>query len=79
MKKIYSVMIMCVAALTSMLFVSCERDIVPTETVLSVIDEEITPSYTLCKVTCSFYTDATIEYASVQYSTTEDFARYNVT
>ena len=80
MKKIYSVMIMCVAALTSMLFVSCEkRDIIPTETVLSVIDEEVTPSYTSCKVTCSFYTDATIEYASVQYSTTEDFARYNVT
>ena len=79
MKKIYSVMILCVAVVTSMLFVSCERDIVPTETVLSVIDEEITPSYTTCKVTCSFYTDATIEYASVQYSTTEDFARYNVT
>ena len=36
MKKIYSVMIMCVAALTSMLFVSCEkRDIIPTETVQS--------------------------------------------
>ena len=79
MKKIYSVMILCVAVVTSMLFVSCERDIVPTETVLSVIDEEVTPSYTTCKVTCSFYTDATIEYASVQYSTTEDFARYNVT
>ena len=80
MKKIYSVMITCVAALTTMLFVSCDnRDIVPTETVLSVIDEEVTPSYTTCKVTCSFYTDATIEYASVQYSTTEDFARYNVT
>lgn len=79
MKKIYSVMILCVAVVTSMLFVSCERDIVPTETVLSVIDEEITPSYTTCKVTCSFYTDATIEYASVQYSTTEDFAIYDVT
>lgn len=79
MKKIYSVMILCVAVVTSMLFVSCERDIVPTETVLSVIDEEVTPSYTSCKVTCSFYTDATIEYASVQYSTTEDFAIYDVT
>lgn len=80
MKKIYSVMIMCVAALTSMLFVSCEkRDIIPTETVLSVIDEEVTPSYTSCTIACTFYTDATIEYASVQYSTTEDFARYNVT
>lgn len=79
MKKIYSVMILCVAVVTTMLFVSCDRDIVPTETVLSVIDEEVTPSYTSCKVTCSFYTDATIEYASVQYSTTEDFARYNVT
>lgn len=79
MKKIYLVMILCVAVVTSMLFVSCERDIVPTETVLSVIDEEVTPSYTTCKVTCSFYTDATIEYASVQYSTTEDFAIYDVT
>ena len=79
MKKIYSVMILCVAVVTSMLFVSCERDIIPTETVLSVIDEEVTPSYTSCKVTCSFYTDATIEYASVQYSTTEDFAIYDVT
>lgn len=79
MKKIYSVMILCVAVVTSMLFVSCERDIVPTETVLSVINEEVTPSYTSCKVTCSFYTNATMDYASVQYSTTEDFARYNVT
>lgn len=79
MKKIYSVMILCVAVVTSMLFVSCERDIVPTETVLSVINEEVTPSYISCKVTCSFYTNATIDYASVQYSTTEDFARYNVT
>lgn len=79
MKKIYSVMILCVAVVTSMLFVSCERDIVPTETVLSVIDEEVTPSYTSCTIACTFYTDATIDYASVQYSTTEDFARYNVT
>lgn len=80
MKKIYSVMIMCVAVLTSMLFVSCEkRDIIPTETVLSVIDEEVTPSHSTCQITCSFHTDATIEYASVQYSTTEDFAKYNVT
>ena len=79
MKKIYSVMIMCVAVLTSMLFVSCDRDIVPTETVLSVIDEKVTPSYISCTIACTFYTDATIEYASVQYSTTEDFARYNVT
>lgn len=79
MKKIYSVMIMCVAVLTSMLFVSCDRDIVPTETVLSVIDEKVTPSYRSCTIACTFYTDATIDYASVQYSTTEDFARYNVT
>jgi hypothetical protein len=79
MKKIYSVMILCVAVVTSMLFVSCERDIVPTETVLSVIDEKVTPSYTSCTIACTFYTDATIDYASVQYSTTEDFARYNVT
>ena len=79
MKKIYSVMILCVAVVTSMLFVSCERDIVPTETVLSVIDEEVTPSHSTCQITCSFHTDATIEYASVQYSTTEDFAKYNVT
>lgn len=79
MKKIYSVMVMCVAVLTSALFVSCDEDIVPTETVLSVIDEEVTPSYTSCAIACTFYTDATIEYASVQYSTTEDFARYNVT
>ena len=35
MKKIYSVMVMCVAALTSALCVSCDRDIFPTETVLS--------------------------------------------
>lgn len=79
MKKIYSVMVMCVAALTSALFVSCDEDIVPTETVLSVIDEEVTPSHSTCQITCSFHTDATIEYASVQYSTTEDFAKYNVT
>ena len=79
MKKIYSVMIMCVAVLTSMLFVSCDRDIVPTETVLSVIDEKVTPAYRSCTIACTFYTDATIDYASVQYSTTEDFARYNVT
>ena len=79
MKKIYSVMIMCVAVLTSMLFVSCDRDIVPTETVLSVIDEKVTPSYRACTIACTFYTDATIDYASVQHSTTEDFARYNVT
>ena len=79
MKKIYSVMVMCVAALTSALCVSCDRDIFPTETVLSVIDEEVTPSHSTCQITCTFHTDATIEYASVQYSTTEDFARYNVT
>lgn len=80
MKKIYSVMILCVAVVTSMLFVSCEkRDIIPTETVLSVIDEKVTPSYRSCTIACTFYTDATIDYASVQYSTTEDFARYNVT
>lgn len=79
MKKIYSVMVMCVAVLTSALFVSCDEDIVPTETVLSVIDEEVTPSHSTCQITCTFHTDATIEYASVQYSTTEDFARYNVT
>ena len=79
MKKIYSVMVMCVAALTSALCVSCDRDIFPTETVLSVIDEEVTPSHSTCQITCTFHTDATIEYASVQYSTTEDFAKYNVT
>lgn len=79
MKKIYSVMVMCVAALTSALCVSCDRDIFPTETVLSVIDEEVTPSHSTCQITCTFHTDATIEYASVQYSTTEDFTRYNVT
>ena len=79
MKKIYSVMVMCVAVLTSALFVSCDEDIVPTETVLSVIDEEVTPSHSTCQITCTFHTDATIEYASVQYSTTEDFTRYNVT
>lgn len=79
MKKIYSVMVMCVAVLTSALFVSCDEDIVPTETVLSVIDEEVTPSHSTCQITCTFHTDATIEYASVQYSTTENFARYNVT
>ena len=79
MKKIYLVMVICVAVFASGLFIACDEDIIPTETVLSVIDEEVTPSYTSCKVTCTFYTDATIEYASVQYSTTEDFAIYDVT
>ena len=79
MKKIYSVIILCVAVFASGLFIACDEDIIPTETVLSVIDEEITPSHSTCQITCSFHTDATIEYASVQYSTTEDFAKYNVT
>ena len=79
MKKIYLVMVICVAVFASGLFIACDEDIIPTETVLSVIDEEVTPSHSTCQITCSFHTDATIEYASVQYSTTEDFAKYNVT
>ena len=65
-------LILCIGTL----FLSCERDKDVDLTTVSVVNEQVTPSYTSAEVQCCFQTEATLRNVYLQYSSTSDFSEY---
>ena len=65
-------LILCIGTL----FFSCERDKDIDLTTISVVNEQITPSYISAEVQCRFQTEATLRDVYLQYSLTPDFVEY---
>ena len=65
-------LILCIGTL----FLSCERDKDVDLTTVSVVNEQVTPSYTSAEVQCCFQTEATLRDVYLQYSLTPDFVEY---
>ena len=70
MKRFYLLLILiCI-------FLSCERDKDVDLTIVSVVNEQVTPSYISAEVQCRFQTEATLRDVYLQYSLTPDFVEY---
>ena len=59
-----------------LLVISCNKDNDIDLTTVSVVNEQVTPSYISAEVQCRFQTEATLRDAYLQYSLTSDFAEY---